>query len=50
VSWTAYLKRTVPPVVASTLALTRRARALAPYAGWNGFATALNAATVRRNP
>jgi tryptophan-rich sensory protein len=35
---------------ASTLALTRRVPALAPYAAWNGFATALNAAIVRRNP
>ena len=35
---------------ASTLALTRRAPAVAPYAAWNGFATALNAAIVRRNP
>ncbi len=34
---------------ASTLALTRRVPALAPYAAWNGFATALNAAIVRRN-
>ena len=44
---------------ASTLSLARRARsagddravlALAPYIGWNAFATALNAAIVRRNP
>ena len=35
---------------ASTLALARRAPAVAPYAAWNGFATALNAAIVRRNP
>ena len=43
---------------ASTVELTRRAgRAdptattmLVPYAGWVGFATALNAAIVRRNP
>ena len=43
---------------ASTVDLTRRAgRAdptaatmLVPYAGWVGFATALNAVVVRRNP
>ena len=44
---------------ASTLDLVRRARAagddraalaLAPYVGWNAFATALNVAIVRRNP
>jgi tryptophan-rich sensory protein len=35
---------------ASTLALTRRVPALAPYAAWNGFATALNASIARRNP
>ncbi|MEO6510806.1 MAG: TspO/MBR family protein [Nocardioides sp.] len=34
---------------ASTLALTRRVPALAPYAAWNGFATALNASIARRN-
>lgn len=42
----------------SNIALIRRtadvdrtaARALLPYAGWCGFATALNAAIVRRNP
>jgi tryptophan-rich sensory protein len=43
---------------ASTLVLLRQVRGLdpraqallAPYAVWNGFATALNAAIVRRNP
>jgi tryptophan-rich sensory protein len=43
---------------ASTLDLARRARRvdpaahrlLAPYAGWVGFATALNASIARRNP
>jgi len=43
---------------ASTLAMLKQVRdldpaahhALAPYAAWNGFATALNAAIVRRNP
>jgi tryptophan-rich sensory protein len=44
---------------ASTLDLVRRAHAagddraalaLAPYVGWNAFATALNVAIVRRNP
>lgn len=44
---------------ASTLDLVRRARAagdgravatLAPYVGWNAFATALNVAVVRRTP
>jgi tryptophan-rich sensory protein len=34
---------------ASTLALTRRVPALAPYAAWNAFATALNASIARRN-